>query len=119
MDINKVILTGRLGSDAIHTPGDSERVEFSIAVTDTWQGKNGDRKERTSWVSCVKWRGSAKLAALLTKGRKIAVTGSIDVAKYDKDGETRYSTKINVHDFNFLWPKAGESKATDEGDLPF
>ena len=64
--INKVILVGNLGKDPEirHTPNGQAVANFSIATSESWTDKGGQKQERTEWHRIVVW---GKLAELCGK----------------------------------------------------
>lgn len=110
--VNKVILLGRLGMDAELkvTQGGQSYANFSLATSETWKDKEGNKQEKTEWHRCTMWGDRAKnLAQYLTKGKMLYVEGSLETRTYEKDGEKRYATGIKVHTVEF----AGDSKKSD------
>ena len=85
-------------------------MNFSIAVTEKWRGKDGGQGgEHTEWFRCTLWgeRGE-KLVNYIHKGDPLMVIGTIRTEKYtDKDGNDRYSTKLIVRDVQFLKGRDG------------
>ena len=69
---------------------------LSIAVTEKWKDKSGERQERTTWVPIVIWGPLAGIAEqYLRKGSKVFVQGKFSVRKWtDRDGQDRYSTEV-------------------------
>ena len=96
--VNKVILVGNLGRDAEirYTPGGAAVSKFSIATTEVWNDKSGQRQEKTEWHRVVLWGKSAEsLTEYLTKGKQIYVEGRLQTRQWDdKDGNKRYTTEI-------------------------
>jgi single-strand DNA-binding protein len=96
--VNKVILVGNLGRDAElrYTPGGAAVATLSMATTETWNDKSGQRQEKTEWHRVVLWGKSAEsLAEYLTKGKQIYVEGRLQTRQWDdKDGNKRYTTEI-------------------------
>ena len=96
--VNKVILVGNLGRDAElrYTPGGSAVSKFSIATTEVWNDKAGQRQEKTEWHRVVLWGKTAEsLNEYLTKGKQIYVEGRLQTRQWDdKDGNKRYTTEI-------------------------
>ena len=96
--VNKVILVGNLGKDAEVrvTPGGQSVASFSIATTENWTSKEGEKKEQTEWHRIVLWGKSAEsLNEYLTKGKQIYVEGRLQTRQWDdKDGNKRYTTEI-------------------------
>ena len=136
--MNKVFLIGNLSSDIDKktTSTGVSYCRFSIAVNRRF-AKQGD-ESATDFFNILCWRGLADTCANnLVKGRKVAVTGSIQINKYQaQDGTSRQSFEIVADDVEFLSPKDGAKAASDgadsnepvapeedttvaEGDLPF
>jgi single-strand DNA-binding protein len=117
--VNKVILLGHLGKDPdVRTLSDGAKVaSFSIATTELYKDKQGQRVERTEWHNIVMWRGLAELAEkYLTKGNQIYLEGKIQTQKcYDKDGNKRQIVNIVVDTFIMLGGgKKKEEKETEK-----
>jgi len=96
--VNKVILVGNLGRDAElrYTPGGAAVAKFSIATTEVWNDKSGQRQERTEWHNIDLWGKQAEsLSEYLVKGKQVYVEGRLQTDEYnDKDGNKRKSTKV-------------------------
>ena len=111
--VNKVILIGNLGKDPElrRTASGSAVVNFSIATTEKFKGKDGQMQESTEWHSCICWgkRGEA-IAQYCTKGSSIYLEGKIVTRSWEKDGVKKYATEIIVSDFRFLGGKSKESQ---------
>src|SRR5215210_1596289 len=108
--LNKVMLVGNLGSDpeVRATPGGNRVAQFSLATSRTWNDQAGVRQEKTEWHRCVVWNTKASQLAdiverYVKKGDKIYVEGRIEYRQWqDQDGQTRYSTEINVRELIML-----------------
>ena len=112
LNLNKVILGGRLTADAElkQTPQGVSVTTFSIAVNR--RGKDA----QTDFINCQAWRQTAEfISKYFTKGQEILVIGELHVDKYDKDGETRYSTRVVVDEVEFCGSKS-ENKAQTENN---
>ena len=102
--INKVILIGRIGKDPEvrrMNSGDSV-VSFSLATTDSWKDKSGERQERVTWHNIVIFNEHiCKVAeAYCKKGSKVYIEGQLQTRKYtDKDGNERQTTEIVLQRF--------------------
>lgn len=98
--VNKVILIGNLGRDAElrYTPAGAAVAKFSLATTETWNDKAGQRQERTEWHRIDLWGKSAEaLAEFLVKGKQVYVEGKLQTDEYtDKDGHKQKSTKVRA-----------------------
>ena len=97
--VNKVILVGNLGKDAEVrvTPGGQSVASFSIATTENWTSKEGEKKEQTEWHRIVLWGKSAEsLQPYLTKGKQIYVEGRLQTRNWEKDGQKHYTTEVKA-----------------------
>lgn len=96
--VNKVILVGNLGSDpdVRQTQSGQTVCTLSVATSESWFDKNAnERKEKTEWHRVVVWGKAAEACQkYLSKGRKVYVEGKLQTRKWEKDGETKYSTEI-------------------------
>ena len=94
--MNKVIITGNLARDpeAFTTQSGISRSTFTVAVQRRFAGADGHRE--ADFLTVVAWRQTADFCnKYLTKGRKVAVEGSIQTRNYDaQDGSKRYVTEI-------------------------
>ena len=129
--VNKVILVGNLGKDPEVRYLDSgvAVANFSLATTENYKNKQGERVSQTEWHNIVLWRGLAEVAEkYLKKGASIYVEGKIKTRKWeDKEGVTRYSTEILGDNMTMLGGKPSlqdnneeDNKLEDtEDDLPF
>ena len=82
--VNKIILVGNLGRDADlrYTPGGAAIAKFSVATTEVWNDKSGQRQERTEWHNVDLWGKQAEsLKEYLTKGKQIFVEGRLQSRK--------------------------------------
>ena len=123
VNLNQIIIIGNLGKDPEPktTKNGNLLVNFSVATTDGW-GEN----KHTNWHNVTVFGKTAEFCEkYLQKGSKVAVVGSVDYQKWEKDGETKYMTKIIGDKVKFLSPKSEEAtqKATSkdvwgEDDLP-
>ena len=112
--LNRVTLIGRIGKDPevrVFTNGDAV-ANVSLATTETWKDKSGEKQEKTEWHNLVFYRRQAEVVSeFLKKGALICVEGKLVTEKYEKNGEDRYITKIAVSELIML---GGNNKATDE-----
>lgn len=106
MSVNKVIILGRLGQDPElkHTPGGMAVCNFSLATTESWTDKAGQKQERTEWHRIVVWGKLAELCnQYLAKGRQAFVEGVLQTRSWDdKSGQKRYTTEINAKTVQFI-----------------
>ncbi|MBO4543692.1 MAG: single-stranded DNA-binding protein [Bacteroidales bacterium] len=125
--INKVILVGRLGRDPeVKTINSGAKyARFTIATSETFKGKDGEKKEVTEWHNIVCWRKLADIAEqYLTKGKLVYLEGRLTTRTWEDNGAKKYMTEIVADTFNMLSPKSGESaepvveQKEDKGGLP-
>ena len=119
--VNKVILVGNLGRDIElrYTPGGTAVATLSLATTEVWNDKSGQRQEKTEWHRVVMWGKTAEtLAEYLLKGRQIYVEGRLQTRQWDdRDGKKRYTTEIRSDRVVLLGGRGGGSGGgvRDEG----
>ena len=110
--VNKVILVGNLGRDPeVRYMASGEAVcNFSIATTDSWKDKNGEKQERTEWHNIVMYRRLAEIAGeYLKKGAPVYLEGKLQTRKWqDKDGKDRYTTEILADQMQMLGGRGGD-----------
>jgi single-strand DNA-binding protein len=97
MSVNKVILVGNVGRDpeVKYLEQDVPVAKFTLATSESYRAKNGERVETTEWHNIVLWRGLAKVAEqYVKKGSKLFIEGKITHRQYEQDGVTKYFTEI-------------------------
>ena len=103
---NKVILMGNLTRDieVRTTPSGQTVANFSLAVSRSWKGQDGQMQDQTSFINCVAWGKPGEIIAqYVKKGDPLLVSGRLDQRSYDdKDGNKRQAIEVNVEDFNFI-----------------
>lgn len=104
--VNKVILVGRLGKDPEirATPGGQSVCNFSIATSENWTDKQGQKQERTEWHRIVVWGKIAEVCGQhLSKGRQVYIEGRLQTRSWDdKTGQKRYTTEVVASTVQFL-----------------
>jgi single-strand DNA-binding protein len=110
MSVNKAILIGRLGKDPetrYMTNGEAV-TNVSLATSENYKDKSGEKQERTEWHNLVFYRRLAEIAGeYLKKGSMIYVEGRIQTRKWqDKEGKDRYTTEIIVNEMTMLGSKS-------------
>jgi single-strand DNA-binding protein len=104
--VNKVILIGNLGKDPElkYTPGGQPVATFSLATTERWNDRNGQRQDRTEWHNIVVWGKLAELVnQYLKKGRSAYIEGRITNRSWDdQSGVKKYRTEIVAVTVQFL-----------------
>lgn len=130
--LNKVILVGNLGKDpeVRHLEGGVAVANFSLATSESFKDKSGQRVEQTEWHNIVVWRALAEAAEkYLKKGMTIYLEGKLRTRSWDdKEGHKRYITEIVGDTFTILSRKDNNSSSSDDAataghktgdDLPF
>lgn len=116
--VNKAIIVGNLGKDPevkFLTNGDAV-CSFSIATTDSWKDKEGQKQEKTEWHNIVMYRKLAEIAGeYLKKGSPIYVEGALQTRKWtNKEGQERYTTEIVANSMQMLGGKPQEKQQTPQ-----
>ncbi len=132
--VNKVILVGNLGKDpeVRYLDNGVAVANFSLATTENYKNKAGERVSQAEWHNVVLWRGLAEVAEkYLKKGASVYIEGKIKTRKWeDKEGNTRYNTEILADNMTMLGGKqsqqenvaptpAADTTADKADDLPF
>ena len=98
--VNKAILVGNLGRDAEmrFTAGGTAVATVSLATTERFTDKEGQKREDTQWHRIVIWGKTAEsLQEYLTKGKQIYVEGRIQTKEWtDKEGQKVKTTEIRA-----------------------
>jgi single-strand DNA-binding protein len=119
--INKVILVGRLGTDPeVKTvSGGNTVARLSLATSENWTDREGQRQERTEWHRVVVWGKLADLCGkYLTKGRQVYIEGRLQTRSWeDPQGQKRYTTEIVAQTVQFLGGNAGASTSAGNHDF--
>jgi single-strand DNA-binding protein len=105
MSINKFIGIGNLGRDPEYRVSASGNAvaNIAIAITEKYKDKDGVQKETTEWVNVVFFGKLADIVdQYLKKGMQVYIEGKLKTEKYEKDGVTRYSTKIVAEKMQML-----------------
>ncbi len=126
--VNKVILLGNLGRDpeVKHLDNGKAVANFSIATSENYKNKQGERVTNSEWHNIVLWSPLAEIAEkYLKKGSQVYVEGKLTTRSYDKDGEKRYVTEVVGRELTLLGGKSQQQEghtqevAQEIDDLPF
>lgn len=121
--LNKVILIGNLGRDpeVRYTPGGLAVANFSMATSETWTNKEGEKETRTEWHRIVAWGKLGEICGeYLSKGKQIYIEGRIQTREWeDKEGNKRYTTEIIALQMLMLGSResADESRPSPSSDM--
>lgn len=134
--MNKVTLLGNLTRDpeVRFTKSGKAAVNASLAVTERWKTEAGESKESVLFMDLVLWGATGEMFAKHhAKGSKALVDGKLVVEEWEKDGQKRRTTKVQVAAWHFVGSKteakpaapkpavSPEAQATEpaEDDVPF
>ncbi len=135
----QITLIGNLGRDPEmrYTPTGVPVTSFTMAVSRSWVGQDGQRQEKTTWFRVTAWRKLAETASqYLTKGSKVLVVGELEDpnAYIDREGQARASLEVTAQTIRFLSTRgeagsapvgaggsapADNSDAMSDEDIPF
>ena len=106
MSVNKVILVGNLGKDPElrYTPSGAAVVTFSLATSESYKDREGNKQTKTEWHNIVAWRQLAEICGkFLHKGKQIYIEGKIQNRSYDdRDGNKRYISEVVINEMQML-----------------
>ncbi|OAM52198.1 single-stranded DNA-binding protein [Methylovorus sp. MM2] len=109
--VNKVILVGNLGRDPEirYMPSGDALASFSIATTDNWKDKNGQKQERTEWHRISMFGKLAEISGeYLKKGSSVYIEGRLQTRKWqDKEGNERQTTEVVADRMQMLGGRSG------------
>ncbi len=115
--INRVILIGNLGKDpdVITFENGVKKASFSLATSESYKNKEGNRVDQTEWHNIVMWRGLADIAErFLRKGNQIYLEGKLKTRSYELDGVKKYITEIFVDNMTMLGSRRDSSEVPPE-----
>lgn len=103
----QITLVGNLGNDPEmrYTPSGVPVASFSLAVSRSWVGQDGQRQEKTTWFRVTAWRKLAEtVSQYLSKGRQVLVIGEIEDARpyTDRDGNLRAALEVTAQTVRFI-----------------
>jgi len=109
--VNKVIIIGNLGRDpeTRYMPDGGAITNVSVATTEVWKDKNGEKQEKTEWHRVAFFGKLAEIAGeYLKKGSQVYVEGRLQTRKWqDKDGADKYTTEIVANAMQMLGSRQG------------
>ncbi len=117
--VNKVIIVGRLGADhEVKAIASGQTVaRLSVATSENWTDKQGQKQERTEWHRVVVWGRMAEVVGKhLTKGRQVYVEGRLQTRSWeDQQGQKRYTTEVVAFTVQFLGSAQAEREPAGMG----
>lgn len=122
--VNKVIIIGNLGKDpeVRYMPNGEAVANLTVATTETWKDKAGEKQEKTEWHRVTLYRKQAEIAGeYLKKGGSVYIEGRLETRKWtDKSGVERYTTDIIASDMKMMGgkPSGGSDKSYGSQEQP-
>ncbi len=108
--LNQCNFIGRLGNDPElkFLPTGDAVVNISIAVSEKWKDKQGQKQEKTEWIRCTAFKRQAEvIGEYLKKGSLVHITGKFTTRKWqNQEGVDQYSTEINIQNMTMLSSKS-------------
>lgn len=123
----KTTILGRVGIDAVSKKIEDNKfvIEFSVASTERWTDRNGEKQERTTWVKAVKWAKTDNIAKYILKGDLIYLEGRISSEHWIKNEEAKSQLVLLVDRLEFASSankfdnNTPPTVVAGEEDLPF
>ena len=135
MSVNIISLIGRVGKDpeVRHLDSGNAVANFSLATTETYKDKSGDKKEETQWHNCVAWGKTAEVVEkYVHKGDQLYLSGKLVYEQYEKESVKHTVAKIRIDKMVMLGGKRSAAEVEravttpdvsnepePENDLPF
>lgn len=125
--LNKVILIGNLGRDPElrYTANGQAVANFTLATTESWTNKSGEREQRTEWHRVVAWGRLAEICGEhLTKGKQVYVEGRLQTREWeDREGNKRRTTEVTAQQILMLGRRgdgagSGEPAGSSDPEAP-
>ena len=116
--VNKAIIIGNLGKDpeTRYLPNGDAVTNITVATTDTWTDKNGEKQKKTEWHRITFYRKLAEIVGeYLKKGSPVYIEGRLETRKWnDKEGIERYTTEIISDKMQMLGGKQDRQESSRE-----
>lgn len=120
VDMNKIMLIGRLGKDpeTRYTADGTPVCNFTMATSERYKARDGNVVEKTEWHDCVRFGpGAESLAEHLQKGSRVYVCGQTETKKWEKDGQQHSKKQVKVMEWEYLDSKKGDESQKQEDVL--
>ena len=119
---NQIIVVGNLGKDpeSRAMPSGDSVSNFSVATTESWKAKDGEKQEHTEWHRISAFGKLAEICnEYLRKGSSVLIVGKVRTRSWEKDGEKKYSTEIIAERMQMLGGKpSGDSQRQESKPAP-
>jgi single-strand DNA-binding protein len=99
----KLQIIGNLGKDCVVNNVNGKTViNFSVAHTEKFKDKDGNQKDKTTWVECAYWTDKTAISPYLLKGTTVYVEGQPECKTWEKDGKSGASLSVRVQSVQLL-----------------
>lgn len=123
--LNQCNFIGRATKDCElkYTPSGDAVANFTVAVSEQWKDKNGEKQEITEFVNAVAWRKLGEICGqFIQKGQMVFISGKLQTRSYDdRDGNKRYISEVVVGEMKLLGGKPEsrhESRPAERSSRP-
>jgi single-strand DNA-binding protein len=121
--VNKVIIVGNVGRDpeVRFTKAGTAVATFSVATSERFKDRDGDKQERTEWHRVVAWAQLADICGkYLRKGKQVYIEGRLQTRDWeDKDGHKRYTTEVIANQMQMLGRREDDGGGSSYSDDSF
>lgn len=125
--VNKAIIVGTVGKDpeTKYTQDGKAICSMSVATSENWKDKSGEKQEKTEWHRVVFFGKVAEIASkYLKKGSKVYIEGKLTTRQWEKEGQKHYTTEIVGNELQMLdskeaTPATPTTTPDFEDDIPF
>ena len=104
--MQRIEIIGHIGQDAeVKDFGENQVINFSVAVSESYINRQGEKVSNTSWYECAKWGNNIAVAQYLKKGTQVFVSGKPQSRASKDDGTLVSNLGINVLNIQLLGSK--------------
>jgi single-strand DNA-binding protein len=120
MFYNKVLLAGNIGKDPeIRELSNGKMASLSLAYTEKWKSKAGEKKESTDWFNLVAFGPVAEIIEkYINKGDNVFIEGKQKNNNYEKNGQKVYSNQIVIDSIRKVNFSEGAPQKSTQNDKP-
>jgi len=115
----QIIIIGRLGQDpeVKMTPSGQAVANTSVACSEKWTGKDGNKQEKTTWFKVIAWGKLAEICGkYLKKGCLVQFVGKMECRVWERDGVKQYSWELIASDMKMLDSKKDDAPRANGAD---
>jgi len=120
--VNLVVLVGRVGKEpeTKYMQNGDAVTTLSLATSETWKDKDGEKQEKTQWHNLVFYRRLAEVVGeYVQKGTQLYIEGKLNTRKWQtKEGQDRYTTEIIGEKMQMLGGKNSSTEGRGDNSHP-